>query len=58
LAEAYTFHNLKSATVYKAQVALVFKASNERTLDYWPGLQKANGELRDIESDFIMFNTA
>ncbi len=38
LAEAYTFHNLTPATAYKAQILLVFKPSNERTLDYWPAL--------------------
>ena len=27
LAEAYTFHNLKAATIYKAQISLVFKSA-------------------------------
>lgn len=58
LSEAYTFHNLKAATIYKAQMALVFKPSNERMLDYWPSLQMPNGELKNVESLFVMFNTA
>jgi hypothetical protein len=38
LAESYTFFNLKAASIYKAQVVLVFRSSKERVLDYWPSL--------------------
>ena len=39
-------------------VELVFRDSSERTLEYWPSLMLPNGELKNIESEKRMFNTA
>lgn len=60
LAEAYTFHNLKPATMYKSSMKLRFKDKHERLLDYWDSLMIPNsgGVLRDIEAPPVIFNTA
>ncbi|CDW72920.1 UNKNOWN [Stylonychia lemnae] len=58
LAGAYNLHNLKHSTAYKVMVELVFSDSNQRTLEYWPSLMLPNGELKNIQSEKRMFNTA
>eukprot|EP00347_Sterkiella_histriomuscorum_P021058 403335423 len=58
LSEAYTIHNLNHSTAYRVQISLVFKPQNERTFDYWKSLQLPNGELKNLDSEEVMFNTA